>query len=641
MARHLLIRRLDLQRQFKDALDAVTKIQREIREKRAWLEIVDGWISCPPPPSPFPRSAVIIPADDSRLGVWINSTTEKDTYWFLTQAAVPCFMIQELGVDQKPANVCHSFVERTEVEGLLDPTKNPEDAIVHGDRLRDAVWSGEQPDRLGDASKVPESGELVMMHDEHVPWLCPPLVAGPNPKENQRAFTTFCEDVQQESEEPGKEKYAKRAPSCWMYKTGKPVPLFKGREARPPAVEQLPRKDNGAHEASDSSWAWTTGKANEEKDVLMGVNVTPLLEVDEDTVSLGELDESEAPTTVLRTLLGVMQENGPEQLRLWSTWPQPRKSTLPSPAGPEEPRFRLRALTAGNDIGLEPPPDRIGEHNTNAPPPLLVTFTVRTTTTGEADRGQDLLREIVLNPGPSRLLVEVLTRVREPPSTDLATERASSVELAAARILEVAVTASEESAMEVDGTEAPSLLGRLGDAVTCPSPLPDLLRWIADPEGEESAGFFERFGVGLEDRVGDPGKPRRRWKHRRAEKRLAKMEVMQAGLLEDTHSQSLLARLDPAPAHPTAGPAEPTDGEDLEYIRSCNKGPVKGYLAPKRQVTDSSSVLWTRGMRWLEPSPPSLQLARSPYSRPEAGALHKNIEKNNGSWEKLWRFLQK
>ncbi|KAJ7730871.1 hypothetical protein DFH07DRAFT_968992 [Mycena maculata] len=132
MARHLSIRRLDLQRQFKDALDAVTKIQREIREKRAWLEIVDGWISCPPPPSPFPRSAVIIPADDSRLGVWINSTTEKDTYWFLTQAAVPCFMIQELGVDQKPADVCHSFVERTEVEGLLDPTKNPEDAIAHG-----------------------------------------------------------------------------------------------------------------------------------------------------------------------------------------------------------------------------------------------------------------------------------------------------------------------------------------------------------------------------------------------------------------------------------------------------------------------------------------------------------------------------
>ncbi|KAJ7740926.1 hypothetical protein DFH07DRAFT_778244 [Mycena maculata] len=124
------ILRLKQERAFENALDLFTEIHRGVREKRAWLEMVGAWLSHPPPPSPFPRAATILPADESRLGTWINSATEEDTFWFLTQAALPCFVIQELNLMEVPADACTSFAERTDVAGLLSSETNSEDAVL-------------------------------------------------------------------------------------------------------------------------------------------------------------------------------------------------------------------------------------------------------------------------------------------------------------------------------------------------------------------------------------------------------------------------------------------------------------------------------------------------------------------------------
>lgn len=114
-----LIARLNGVSKFEDAVDKLSEVQRGIREKRAWLEMVVLWTKNPQPPR-LKRDEAILPANERYLGVWINSAEEEDAYWFLTRASVPCFVLHELvELEPLPSDARSSFVESTEVEDLL------------------------------------------------------------------------------------------------------------------------------------------------------------------------------------------------------------------------------------------------------------------------------------------------------------------------------------------------------------------------------------------------------------------------------------------------------------------------------------------------------------------------------------------
>ncbi|KAK6971797.1 hypothetical protein R3P38DRAFT_3522104 [Favolaschia claudopus] len=126
-----------------DAVDEVTKWQRDLRIKRAWCAYAALY-----PSSDHARHDAndmikrlvqqsILPADDGRMGLWINGDkiTELDLCWFLCEAKVPCFVIQELKAQQNKPPTRHqklpdpssSFVEGTIIEKKI---KNEEPDIL-------------------------------------------------------------------------------------------------------------------------------------------------------------------------------------------------------------------------------------------------------------------------------------------------------------------------------------------------------------------------------------------------------------------------------------------------------------------------------------------------------------------------------
>ncbi|KAJ7081457.1 hypothetical protein C8R44DRAFT_895094 [Mycena epipterygia] len=115
---------------YEDAVDRIADVQRGLREKGAWLLMVETWIA-KPPPVPALTNPVIKPADDKLLGVWANSASEEDCVWFLTSAAVPCFFIHRLPRDEPLVlDAARTFAEGTEVQASLETSSNEYDHIA-------------------------------------------------------------------------------------------------------------------------------------------------------------------------------------------------------------------------------------------------------------------------------------------------------------------------------------------------------------------------------------------------------------------------------------------------------------------------------------------------------------------------------
>ncbi|KAK7042773.1 hypothetical protein R3P38DRAFT_3260714 [Favolaschia claudopus] len=102
---------------YEEAVDQLAAVYQGIREKRAWIAMTSQWLRETSAPS---SQDPILPADERYMGVWINGAPERDVLWFLTRAAVPCFVIHVLPSREPiPADVLGSFVQGTDVEPTL------------------------------------------------------------------------------------------------------------------------------------------------------------------------------------------------------------------------------------------------------------------------------------------------------------------------------------------------------------------------------------------------------------------------------------------------------------------------------------------------------------------------------------------
>ena len=87
------IRELRFIRSFEKALDEITQVQRDLKMKAAWLD----WMECLQTTPSWSRTSSETPpmADDSYVGIWINSKYQEDIDWLLAHG-IPCFVVHRL-----------------------------------------------------------------------------------------------------------------------------------------------------------------------------------------------------------------------------------------------------------------------------------------------------------------------------------------------------------------------------------------------------------------------------------------------------------------------------------------------------------------------------------------------------------------
>ncbi|KAF8158734.1 hypothetical protein K438DRAFT_1776884 [Mycena galopus ATCC 62051] len=113
---------------YEDAVDQLAEAHRGLREMRAWYTMANLLLR----PNQIPHSRdPILTADDRYLSVWVNRAELNDCWWFLTRAALPCFIIHALPASEpSPPDACVSFLERTELETMMDSSTYEFDRIA-------------------------------------------------------------------------------------------------------------------------------------------------------------------------------------------------------------------------------------------------------------------------------------------------------------------------------------------------------------------------------------------------------------------------------------------------------------------------------------------------------------------------------
>ncbi|KAJ7898781.1 hypothetical protein B0H13DRAFT_804404 [Mycena leptocephala] len=104
---------------YADAVVKVRRLQRLLLKKQAWVDMARAWDQSGNLTIETLRSRSPIPADESRMGLWMNgsSISEHDFLWLLTQTDVPCFFIEESTT--LPCHALRSFVAGTPIQGLM------------------------------------------------------------------------------------------------------------------------------------------------------------------------------------------------------------------------------------------------------------------------------------------------------------------------------------------------------------------------------------------------------------------------------------------------------------------------------------------------------------------------------------------
>ncbi|KAJ7863279.1 hypothetical protein B0H14DRAFT_3444140 [Mycena olivaceomarginata] len=102
---------------FENAVDEIMDVQRGMREKWAWIEMVGHLKRTRLNP---PTASSIPSADDCYLGVWLNGTLHQDCAWLIHDALLPGFVLSELP-DYIPVqeDALANFYQRTEIEKFV------------------------------------------------------------------------------------------------------------------------------------------------------------------------------------------------------------------------------------------------------------------------------------------------------------------------------------------------------------------------------------------------------------------------------------------------------------------------------------------------------------------------------------------
>ncbi|KAJ7696659.1 hypothetical protein B0H16DRAFT_1750244 [Mycena metata] len=122
-------------REYQEAVDVLVELQRGMREKGVWLDMVNWLLHQPMHPE---GTTEVLPANERCIGVWINDADREDCFWYLLRGAVPCFVIHLLPeAERVTENVCLDFFSRTEIEEyVLDARQYPADQIAFRERYR-------------------------------------------------------------------------------------------------------------------------------------------------------------------------------------------------------------------------------------------------------------------------------------------------------------------------------------------------------------------------------------------------------------------------------------------------------------------------------------------------------------------------
>ncbi|KAJ7892953.1 hypothetical protein B0H13DRAFT_2339885 [Mycena leptocephala] len=106
---------------YEEAVDQVQEIQRGLLEKEAWLRMAIAWRDrrCS---AESMQKMPVLPAYDEFMGVWMHGISEEDMLFFLTCAAVPCFLVHELTAEEPRGEmVAQNFTATTIVSKYLEP----------------------------------------------------------------------------------------------------------------------------------------------------------------------------------------------------------------------------------------------------------------------------------------------------------------------------------------------------------------------------------------------------------------------------------------------------------------------------------------------------------------------------------------
>ncbi|KAJ7707941.1 hypothetical protein B0H16DRAFT_1746386 [Mycena metata] len=102
---------------YEKLLDRMTECQWGIKEKAAWVAFVRTW-TLNPPNVEYRSQERVIRTEERFVGTWLNGEHPQFGWWFLTRAAMPCFIINCLG-NRVPATAqCSTFTERTPIASL-------------------------------------------------------------------------------------------------------------------------------------------------------------------------------------------------------------------------------------------------------------------------------------------------------------------------------------------------------------------------------------------------------------------------------------------------------------------------------------------------------------------------------------------
>ncbi|KAJ7903117.1 hypothetical protein B0H13DRAFT_2335280 [Mycena leptocephala] len=106
---------------YEDAVNQVREIQRGLLEKEAWLRMAIAWRDRRRSAENM-RKMPVLPACDEFMGVWMHGIGEEDMLFFLTCAAVPCFLVHELTAEEPRGEmVAQNFMDATIVSRYLEP----------------------------------------------------------------------------------------------------------------------------------------------------------------------------------------------------------------------------------------------------------------------------------------------------------------------------------------------------------------------------------------------------------------------------------------------------------------------------------------------------------------------------------------